>query len=135
MEKFLLELGMEFSFIGRQYTLQVAWEEYFLDLLFYRIKLKCYVVIELKIEKCKPEYLGKMNFYLNVVDDVLKWEDDNKIIGIFICKDKHSQIVEYSLKGIDKPMVVSEYYYKDLPENLQKHFPDEEKDWEFLKKI
>ncbi|MBS9775298.1 DUF1016 family protein [Candidatus Gracilibacteria bacterium] len=133
LEKFLLELGKGFAFVGRQYNLQVDGDDYFLDLLFYHTKLKCYIVVELKIGSFKPEFFGKMNFYLNVVDDFVKEADDNKTIGLLICKDKKKQTVEYALKGIDKPMVVSEYHHNTLPDNFQKSLPTEEEIYTFLK--
>jgi predicted nuclease of restriction endonuclease-like (RecB) superfamily len=107
--KFLLELGSGFAFIGNQYHLNVGEEDYYLDLLFYHTKLRCYVVIELKTGKFKPEYAGKLNFYLSAVDDILKTEFDNPSIGIILCKEKNKLIAEYSLKDMAKPIGVSEY--------------------------
>jgi len=106
---FLLELGSGFAFVGRQYRLEVAGDEFFIDLLFYHIKLKCYIVIELKTTKFKPEYIGQLNFYTTVIDREIKEENDNPTIGILICKSKNDTVVEYSLNNINSPVGVSEY--------------------------
>ena len=122
--KFLLELGAGFSFIGRQYRLEVAGDEYFVDLLFYHVKLHCYIVIELKAVKFKPEFAGKLNFYVSAVDGILKTEIDNPTIGIIICKAKNNTVVEYALKDIHKPIGVSEYIItKNLPDDLKSSLP------------
>ena len=111
----LLELGNGFS------------EEYFIDLLFYHIKLHCYIVIELKNTKFKPEYAGKMNFYLSAVDDILKNDNDNPSTGLILCRDKNKFSVEYTLKDINKPIGVSSYKLaKYLPKNLVNNLPTEE---------
>ena len=107
--KFLLELGTGFAFIGRQQLLVVDKEDFFLDLLFYHTKLHCYVVVELKIDNFKPEYAGKLNFYLSAVDAQLKSKEDQPSIGLLLCKKAGKLIVEYSLKNIGKPIGVSEY--------------------------
>ncbi|NOT50043.1 MAG: DUF1016 domain-containing protein [Chitinophagaceae bacterium] len=107
--KFLLELGAGFAFIGRQQLLVVDKEDFFLDLLFYHTKLHCYVVVELKIDNFKPEYAGKLNFYLSAVDAQLKSKEDQPSIGLLLCKKAGKLIVEYSLKNIGKPIGVSEY--------------------------
>ena len=135
LEKFILELGIWFAFVGSQYNLKVEWEDYFLDLLFYHTKLKCYVVIELKIWEFKPEYIWKLNFYINIVDDKIKQNDDNSTIWLLICKDKNKQIVEYALKGNTKPLAVSEYSFDKLSPDLKKNLPSEEKIIEFLENI
>lgn len=123
----LLELGNGFSFVGNQYRLVIDNEDYFIDLLFYHIKLHCYVVIELKNTKFKPEYAGKMNFYLSAVDDILKSENDNPSIGLILCKDKNKFSVDYALKDINKPIGVSSYELtKYLPKNLIEELPTEE---------
>ena len=123
----LLELGSGFSFVGNQYRLIVNNEDYFIDLLFYHIKLHCYIVIELKNTKFKPEYDGKMNFYLSAVDDMLKGVNDNPSIGLILCRDKNRFSVEYALKDINKPIGVSSYQLtKDLPSNIFKELPTEE---------
>ncbi len=124
LTKFLLELGTGFSFLGRQYKLEIGDEEFFLDLLFYHVKLHCYVVIELKTGKFKPEYAGKLNFYISAIDSLLKSEKDNPTIGILICKSKNNTIVEYALKDISKPIGVSEYKItKELPKEFKSSLP------------
>ncbi len=122
--RFLLELGAGFSYIGRQYKLEVGGDDYYIDLLFYHIRLHCFVVIELKAVKFKPEFAGKLNFYVSAVDGILKTEQDNPTIGIIICKSKNDVVVEYSLKDIHKPIGVSEYLItKNLPEEFQSSLP------------
>jgi RecB family endonuclease NucS len=122
--KFLLELGAGFAFVGRQYHLEVGGQDFYLDLLFYHLKLRCYVVIELKKGKFQPEYAGKLNFYLLVVDDLLKTEHDQPGIGLLVCQDKNKVIAEYALKNIDKPIGVSEYQLREaIPENLKGSLP------------
>lgn len=125
IEKFLLELGAGFAFVGKQYKLSVGKEEYFIDLLFYHLKLRCYVVIELKTGKFKPEHTGKLNFYLSAVDDILRHQDDNPSIGILLCKDKGEQIkAEYALRDISKPIGLAEYRItENLPENIKTSLP------------
>ncbi|MGL5613224.1 PDDEXK nuclease domain-containing protein [Cetobacterium sp.] len=120
--KFLLELGKGFAYVGRQYHLEVGDEDFYIDLLFYHLKLRSYIVIELKTGKFKPEYAGKMNFYLSAVDDLLKHKDDNKSIGIILCKDKNTTIAEYALRDNSKPIGVSEYKLS-LPAELAKELP------------
>lgn len=122
--KFLLELGKGFAFVGRQYHLEVGESDYYLDLLFYHIKLKCYVVVELKNTKFIPEYAGKLNFYLSAVDSLLKSESDNPTIGILLCRDKNKIETEFALRDINKPMGVSEFTLTEtLPENLKGSLP------------
>lgn len=122
--KLLLELGSGFAFIGNQYKLQVGGDDYYLDLLFYNLRLRCYVVIELKTGKFKPEYAGKLNFYLSAVDDILKTEIDNPSIGIILCKEKNKLVAEYSLKDMTKPIGVSEYkLLEQIPEELKGTLP------------
>ncbi len=124
MTKFLLELGQGFSFVGRQYKLDVGGEKFKIDLLFYHIKLYCYVVVELKVVDFKPEFAGKLNFYISAVDGELRGERDNPTIGILICKSKNDTIVEYSLKDINKPMGVSEYQLTQiLPKEFKSSLP------------
>jgi len=119
--KFLLELGSSFSFIGRQYHLEVDGEDYYIDLLFYNIKIQCYVVFELKTTKFKPEFIGQLNFYVNVVDSKIKSSNDNPTIGILLCKDKNRLNAEFSLKNINSPIAISEYkYLEELQEYLNK---------------
>ena len=126
--KFLLELGAGFSYIGRQYKLEVGSEDFYIDLLFYHVRLHSYVVIELKTGDFKPEYAGKLNFYVSVVDDKLaNKEVDRPTIGILICKSKNDMVVEYSLKGIEKPIGVSEYELTQvLPNELKSALPSVE---------
>jgi len=104
LEKFLIELGQGFAFVGRQYRLDVGDEDYYIDLLFYHLRLRAFVVIELKIGAFKPEYAGKLNFYCNVVNDRLRHETDAPTIGLILCQTKDNVLAEYSLVGIDKPI-------------------------------
>jgi len=122
--KFLLELGAGFSYIGRQYKLDVADEEFYIDLLFYHVRLHCYVVVELKTGKFKPEYAGKLSFYVSAVDGILRSEYDNPTIGILICKSKNDTVVEYALRDINKPIGVSEYVLMNsLPNEFKSSLP------------
>lgn len=123
----LLELGNGFSFIGNQYKLTVGNEDYFIDLLFYHTKLHCYIVIELKNTKFKPEYVGKVNFYLSAVDDLIKSEFDNPSIGIILCREKDKFSAQYALKDINKPIGVSSYEIsKYLPKDIIESLPTED---------
>lgn len=121
--QFLLELGKGFAYIGNQYHLQVNEKDYYLDLLFYHVKLKCYVVIELKSGEFKPEYAGKINFYLSAVDDLLRSETDNPSIGIILCKNKDRLDVEYALRDINKPIGVSSFTFKEIPTQIKHELP------------
>ena len=122
--QFLLELGKGFAFIGRQYHLEVAGNDYYIDLLFYHVTLKCYVVVELKNRKFIPEYAGKLNFYLSAVDSLLKRDDDQPTIGLLLCRDKNNIEVEFALRDMNKPMGVSEYTLVEaLPDNLKGAMP------------
>lgn len=122
--RFLLELGAGFAYVGRQVHLEIGGEDFYLDLLFYHLKLRCYIVIELKAVAFKPEYAGKLNFYLSAVDDLLKHESDSPSIGLILCKDKNRLIAEYALKDISKPVGVSEYrLIESIPEDLQGSLP------------
>ena len=121
IQKFLLELGVGFAFVARQYNLQIDNKDYFLDLLFYHVKLRCYCVIEIKTTEFKPEYAGKMNFYLSAVDDLLRHSDDNPTIGMILCKSKGNFTVEYALRDLKKPIGVSGYETKII-ERLPKNF-------------
>ena len=121
---FLLELGKGFAFVGRQVKLLVSDNEYYLDMLFYHLDLRCYIVVELKAGKFKPEYAGKLNFYLSALDAQLKKPDDNPSIGILLCKKKDKIEVEYSLKDINKPIGVSDYLLsRAIPEDLVLKLP------------
>jgi predicted nuclease of restriction endonuclease-like (RecB) superfamily len=125
--KLLLELGTGFGFLGNQYHLEVGGEDYYLDLLFYNANLHCYFVIELKTGAFKPEYAGKLNFYLSAVDDLLKKEGDNPSIGLILCRDKNKTIAEYALRDMTKPIGVSEYRLTgSLPKNLENTLPSVE---------
>ncbi|MDR0920525.1 MAG: PDDEXK nuclease domain-containing protein [Oscillospiraceae bacterium] len=125
--KTIMELGTGFAFVGEQYRLTVSETDYYIDLLFYHLNLRCYVVIELKAGKFKPEYAGKLNFYLSAVDDMLKHETDNPSIGIMLCKERDRLTAEYALKDINKPIGVSEYKLSDyLPEELADTIPSAE---------
>lgn len=122
--RFLLELGSGFSYVGKQVHLEVGGEDFYLDLLFYHLKLRCYVVIELKAVAFKPEYAGKLNFYLSAVDATMKHESDNPSIGLILCKDKNRLVAEYALKDISKPVGISEYrLIESIPEDLQGSLP------------
>ena len=122
--KFLLELGQGFAFIGDQYRLQVADKEYIIDLLFYHINLRCFVIVELKTGEFKPEHAGKLNFYLSAADDLLRKPHDNPSIGLILCEKKDKLIAEYALKDIEKPIGVSEYtLMRKLPKKLRTNLP------------
>ena len=134
--KFLLELGKGFAFVGQQYHLEVGETDYYLDLLFYHTKLKCYVVIELKNTKFIPEYAGKLNFYLSAVDTLVKQDDDKPTIGILLCRDKNNFETEFALRDINKPMGVSEFELTEIsPDNLKSNLPSIEEIEEELKKL
>jgi hypothetical protein len=123
---FLIELGAGFAFVGQQYRLEVGGEDFFIDLLFYHLKLRCYIVIELKTTHFKPEYAGKMNFYLSAVDDLLRHPDDKPSIGIILCKSKNRVVAEYALRDLAKPVGVSSYITKlveSLPPTLRGSLP------------
>jgi predicted nuclease of restriction endonuclease-like (RecB) superfamily len=124
IEKFLLELGQGFAFVGRQYHLVVSDKDFYLDLLFYHLKLRCYLVIELKRGDFKPEYAGKLNFYCNVIDDSLRHSSDAPTIGLMLCQDKDHVLAEYALRGIDKPIGIASYELtRSLPTTLQSALP------------
>ena len=131
--KLLLELGTGFAFLGNQYHLNVGGDDFYIDLLFYNLNLRCYVVIELKAGDFKPEYAGQLNFYLSAVDEILKKEEDNPSIGLLLCKSKNNLVAEYSLKDISKPIGVSEYKVtRNLPDALEEQLPSVE---DILKRI
>ena len=124
LEKFLIELGVGFAFVGRQYHIQVGDSDFYIDLLFYHVKLRCYVVIELKKGSFKPEYAGKLNLYLNAADDQLRHNDDKPTIGLILCQDKNKIVAEYALRGLDKAIGVSEYQLtQTLPDELKSSLP------------
>lgn len=122
--KFLLELGKGFAFMGRQYKIEISETDYFIDLLFYHVELRCYVVIELKAGKFKPEHAGKLNFYLSAVDTQIKRGSDNQTIGILLCKKKDKIEAEYALRDLNKPMGISEYRLTELiPDKIKSKLP------------
>ena len=122
--KLLLELGTGFAFLGNQYCINVGGDDFYIDLLFYNLNLRCYVVIELKTGNFKPEYAGQLNFYLSAVDGILKTDQDNPSVGLLLCKSKNDLVAEYSLKDMSKPIGVSEYRItSDLPMELEKQLP------------
>ena len=124
LKSFLLELGVGFAFVGSQYHLEVNNKDYYLDLLFYHYRLYCFVVIDLKVTEFKPEYAGKMNFYLSAVDDLLRAVGDAPSIGIILCKHKDKTDVEYALRGMNQPLGVSSFNLSDvLPEELTGTLP------------
>ena len=124
LETFLMELGVGFAFVGRQHKLTVDEDDFYLDLLFYHLKLRCFVVVELKVGAFKPDYAGKMNFYLNLVDDTLRHRQDNPTIGLILCQNKKQVLAEYALRGVDKPIGISEYELtRALPESFESALP------------
>ena len=124
LEKFLIEVGQGFAFVGRQYHVQVGGDDFYIDLLFYHLQLRCYVVIDLKKGAFKAEYAGKVNFYLNVVDDKLRHPADNPSIGLILCQDRNRVVAEYALRGLQKPIGISEYEItRALPKGLKSSLP------------
>jgi predicted nuclease of restriction endonuclease-like (RecB) superfamily len=124
LREFLLELGIGFAFVGSQQHLEVGGQDFYLDLLFYHLRLRCFVVIDLKISEFQPEFIGKMNFYLSAVDDLLKHPNDQPSIGIILCKTRNNVIVEYALRDTNKPMGVSTYQLTEsLPKQLKGSLP------------
>ncbi|MBE2207871.1 MAG: DUF1016 domain-containing protein [Saprospiraceae bacterium] len=122
--RFLLELGSGFAFIGNQFPISIEDDTYKIDLLFYHLKLRCYVAIDLKMGKCKPADAGQMNFYLSALDASMKSPIDNPSIGIILCKDKKNVVVEYALRDLNKPIGVASYLLADaLPDNLKSSIP------------
>ena len=124
IERFLIDLGAGFAFVGRQYKLVVADTAYYIDLLFYHLKLHSYVVVELKTGKFKPEYAGKLNFYLSAVDDLIKRPEDSPSIGLLLCKEKNNIVAEYTLKDMSKPIGLAEYKLGEaIPKDLETALP------------
>jgi predicted nuclease of restriction endonuclease-like (RecB) superfamily len=126
VEKLLLELGKGFALIGRQYHLELKKYDYYIDLLFYHVKLKCYVVVELKAREFSPHDVGQLNFYLSAVDDLLREADDKPTIGLLLCKTKENFMAEYALRGLNRPIGVAEYeteIMKKLPKELKRTLP------------
>ena len=138
IQKFLLELGAGFSFVGRQIHLEVGNQDFYVDLLFYHLKLRSFVVVELKAKEFTPRDAGQMNFYLTAVDEILKHTNDNPTIGLLLYKTKNKVVAEYALRDINKPIGISEYETKiieSLPENLKGSLPTiEEIEKELLEK-
>lgn len=122
--KFLLELGTGFAYVGRQFRIQVGEEEFFLDLLFYHLKLRCFVVVELKTVKFEPSHLGQLGFYVTAVNEQLRHPTDNETIGLLICKTKDKVVAEYALKNVAQPLGVSEYQLsRFLPDEIKSSLP------------
>jgi predicted nuclease of restriction endonuclease-like (RecB) superfamily len=124
IQKFLLELGTGFAFIGRQVHLEVGDQDFYLDLLFYHVKLRSYVVVELKAVPFDPGFVGQMNLYLSAVDDLLRHPDDKPSIGLLLCKEKNRLVVEYALRNLNKPIGVADWQTK-LVDSLPKPLRDE----------
>ena len=124
IQNFLIELGVGFAFVGRQYHLDVGEQDFYIDLLFYHLRLRCYVVIELKGGDFKPDHAGQLNFYLSAVDDLLRHEDDKPSIGLLLCRTKNKFVAEYALRDINKPIGISEIRLSDaLPANFKGSLP------------
>lgn len=123
ISQFLLELGQGFAYMGRQYLMKVGKKEYRLDLLFYHTKLKAYIIIEMKAKEFEPEFIGKLNFYVSAIDELVRDSRDQPTIGILLCKDKDDYEVEFSLRDINKPIGVSTYSYNELPEEIRQALP------------
>jgi len=124
LENFLIELGSGFAFVGRQYKLEVGDDEFYIDLLFYHLKLRCFVVVELKKGKFKPEYSGQVNFYCSAVDGILAEKDDKPTIGLILCQEKNEIVAEYSLKNMSQPIGISEYQLTEvLPKEFESSLP------------
>ncbi len=124
LTRFLLELGKGFAFVGAQQHLEIGGDDYYIDMLFYHTRLKCYVVIELKNTRFIPEYAGKLNFYLSAVDTLVRQPDDKPTIGILLCREKNNVVAEFALRDMNKPMGISAFQITEsLPENLKSSFP------------
>ena len=137
VEKFLIELGTGFAFVGRQYYLNISDKDFYLDLLFYHLKMRCFIVIDLKKGAFKPEYAGKMNFYCSAVDDQLRHPTDTATIGLILCQEKNKLFAEYALRDINKPIGISEFELtRMLPSDLKSSLPSvEDIENELLKKL
>ena len=120
IREFLLELGVGFAFMGSQYHIEVDGDDYYIDLLFYHVQLRCYVVIDLKVTEFKPEYFGKMNFYVSAVDDMLRHADDNPTIGLVLCRSSKKTTAEYAIRNVSTPIAVATHR---LPEKLRQSLP------------
>ena len=129
IQRFLLELGAGFAFVGKQVLLEVGDRDYYADLLFYHLKLRCYVVVELKAVPFDPAFVGQMNFYLSAVDDLMRRAEDEPTIGLLLCKSKERLVVEYALRGVNKPMGVAQWetrLVESLPTELKGSLPSVE---------
>ena len=125
--RFMLELGKGFSFVGKQFHLEVGGDDFYIDLLFYHVRLHCYVAIELKKGTFKPEYTGKMNFYLTVLDEQVKMPEDAPSIGLILCRDRNNIVAEYALREINKPIGISRYTLgQNLPDRFRASLPTPE---------
>lgn len=122
--EFLLELGKGFAYLGKQFTLKIGNKEYRTDLLFYHIHLRAYIIIELKMIEFQPEFIGKLNFYISAINELIKTPADNNTIGILLCKNKDDYEVEFALKDVNKPIGVSEFKYKELPTEIKNALPN-----------
>src|SRR5207248_4078046 len=125
-QEFLLELGVGFAFLGSQYRLEVNGRDYYIDLLFYHVRLHCYVAVDVKVVDFEPEFAGKMNFYLSAIDDLLRHPDDQPSIGLILCKTGNQAVAEYALRDIAKPVGISTYITRlveSLPADLQGSLP------------
>ncbi len=126
VQKFLLELGAGFSFVGRQVHLMVGGQDFYIDLLFYHYKLRCFVIVELKTSDFKPEFVGKLNFYLSAIDEMMKHPEDKSSIGLLLCKGKNKVVAEYALRDVNKPIGISQYetaILESLPDELKGALP------------
>ena len=136
MEKFLIELGSGFAFVGRQYKLEIGDDEFYIDLLFYHLKLRCFIVVELKKGKFKPEYSGQVNFYCSAIDGILAQKDDKPTIGLILCQEKNEIVAEYSLRNMTQPIGISEYQLTEvLPKEFESSLPTIEEIEQELKQI
>ncbi len=135
VEDFLLEMGEGFALVSRQRHLEVGGDDFYIDLLLYQLRLRCYVVIELKVGKFKPEYAGKLGFYLNAVDDLIRTEEAGPTIGLVLCKSTNDAVVEYTLRNHQSPMQVSEYRSQPLPEPFRDQLPTTDRIAEKLKQL
>jgi len=136
MNKFLIEMNAMFAFLGNQYRIEINGKEYFIDILLYHRHLKSLIAIELKVSEFKPEYVGKMQFYLSALDDKVRLPNENPSIGIIICKEKDRTIVEYALRDTSKPIGVATYKITSkLPKNLRKQLPSPEQIQKLIEKI
>lgn len=139
IQRFLLELGAGFAFVGRQVPLEVGDQDFQIDLLFYHLKLRCYVVVELKVVPFDPSFIGQLNVYLSAVDDLLRHPEDRPTIGLLLCKTKNRIVVEYALRDLHKPIGVADWKIRitdSLPEDLRSSLPTvEEIESEFAREI